>query len=172
MKKTSTLTIIALLLAAIVPAAIFTYGFAIVGNGFSDSISNQLLYGSNPIERFIKEVGAWGLFCLCFPFPVALIHLAVLGVPAFIVGRNSRRINWLSVLTVSFFIGGIPWAFLGALSAPANHGVWEMIQWASVFGAVMGLLGSSGGMTFLVLWRYWLLPMWTSEESLLSTQES
>jgi len=159
MSKSSIRTIVALFLAAIVPAALFTVGFGLLTNSFS-SPSNTYLYSSNPRMRVFEEMLLLSYFCLCFPFPVALIHLAALGIPAFLLGWKIRRINWQSVLIISFLIGAIPWGlFIGLTSSSASSNIWQAIKEASIVGTTMGLLGVSGGMTFWFLWHFWITPL-------------
>jgi hypothetical protein len=78
----------------------------------------------------------------------------------------------MSALTVSFFIGAIPSAIVGAWSVSANRNTWEMTQSAIVSGAIMGLFGSSAGLTFWVLWRNWASRLWPDEQSSTSLQDS
>jgi hypothetical protein len=136
-------TVVALFLAAIVPAALFTLGFEIILN--------------SPSNTFLDEAFLFPFFCLLFAFPVALLHLVALGIPAFLLGWKIRRINWQSVLIISFLIGAIPWSLLiGLSSSSASSNSWQAVKEAGIVGTAMGLLGVSGGMTFWFLWRLWI----------------
>ncbi len=159
MSKFSIQTIVALFITAIVPATLFTVGFGFLTNSFSNQ-SNNYLASSNPIMRVFGETLVWSYLCLCFPFPVALVHLAALGIPAFLLGWRIRRIDWKSVLIISFLIGAIPWGLLiGLTSSSVSSNPWQAVKEASIVGAAMGLLGVSGGMTFWFLWRFWITPL-------------
>lgn len=105
-------------------------------------------------------------------FIISLLHVGVLGVPAFLVGWYFNRIRPWSILFISFVIGALPTAVAlrllmpGNLSATAGNTV-TWVNGTPTFAGVMvnleiitmmGLCGLSGGIVFLIIWRFWIYP--------------
>jgi hypothetical protein len=156
MSKSTIQTIAALFLSAFVPAALFTLGFGLIINSISNA-SDVYLYSSNPVLRAFETTLSYLVISLMFPFPVAVLHLAALGIPAFLLGWKMHKINWRSVLLISFLIGAIPSSLLlGLTSSSTSSNIWQVVREVGIVGAAMGLLGVSGGMTFWFLWHFWI----------------
>ncbi len=81
-------------------------------------------------------------------FLIALFFTAadafILGLPLLIIGIKLHLIRWWSCLLVSFLIGLIPFAWVFGGFTP---GVLPM-----------GALGAMGGLTYWLLWRFWIQP--------------
>jgi len=73
---------------------------------------------------------------------VAGVHLLVLGVPAFLLGKRLNAIKWWMCILVAFLIGGLP------------MGIWD--GWRSFLP--FALFGASGGFVFWLLWKFWIHP--------------
>ena len=71
---------------------------------------------------------------------VAGVHLFVLGVPAFLLGKRLNTIKWWTCIIVAFMIGGLPIA------------IWD--GWTNFIP--FGLFGASGGFAFWLLWQFWI----------------
>ena len=90
------------------------------------------------------------LFFTVFAFLVAVIHIALLGIPIFLLGWYLRLIRWWTALPASFIIGAIltVFAFLGG----------RPFDYFFPLATIMGAFGVCGGLTFWFLWRYWVSP--------------
>ena len=106
-----------------------------------------LAYGSRTISGSLPAFGL--IFILAYA--IAGIHVLVLGVPAFLLGKRFRAIRWWTCIITAFLIGSLPVPVtLWALDANPPMGGWQ-----SVFLG-WGLFGVSGGFVFWLLWRYWI----------------
>ena len=158
-----TKTIIAFLVATIVPVVLFFIGgmFFLYG-GMS---SPHLLIGSRDL---FGNVGLLAFFCLILPLPISFAHLLVLGIPAFLVGWWFRAIRWWPVLITSFLIGAVPvsiFGFVREFEWPSGFDLFTslgivMIGSSVIFimAGIMGLFGVSGGLAFWFLWQNWASP--------------
>ena len=79
-------------------------------------------------------------FIFVAAYVVAGAHLLVLGVPAFLLGKRFNAIQWWTCIIVAIIIGGVPIAIL--------YGWGNFISF--------GLFGASGGLTFWLLWQFWI----------------
>ena len=75
-------------------------------------------------------------------------HVLVPGLPAFLLGKQLHAIRWWTCIITAFMIGGLPITLWTWHSSPP-------MGWQSVFVG-WGLFGVSGGLTFWLLWRYWV----------------
>ena len=71
---------------------------------------------------------------------VAGVHVLVLGVPVFLLGKRLNAIHWWSCILAALLIGGIP------------IGIWD--GWRSFIP--FALFGASGGFVFWLLWEFWI----------------
>jgi hypothetical protein len=86
-------------------------------------------------------LSTWGaLFALVYV--IAGVHVLVLGVPAFLLGKSLNAIRWWTIMIVSFVIGGVPMATWGQTG-------WLGLIWYGIFGM-------TGGFAFSLLWQYWI----------------
>lgn len=99
----------------------------------------------NPVESLANQILAFGTL-LPFSFSIALIHVLIFGVSAFLLGLRFRAIYWWSCIIVAFVIGITPLAVLFMSS----------LNFDFVTFLPFGLLGAIGGITFWVLWRFWV----------------
>ena len=79
---------------------------------------------------------------------IASAHVLVLGVPAFLLGKQLHAIRWWTCIITAFIIGGLPITLWTWHDSPPTG-------WQSVFLG-WGLFGVSGGLVFWLLWRYWI----------------
>ena len=79
---------------------------------------------------------------------IASAHVLVLGVPAFLLGKQLHAIRWWNCIITAFIIGGLPITLWTWHDSPPTG-------WQSVFLG-WGLFGVSGGLVFWLLWRYWI----------------
>ena len=79
---------------------------------------------------------------------IAGVHVLVLGVPAFLLGKQLHAIRWWTCIITAFIIGGLPVTLWTWHDSPP-------MGWQSVFLG-WGLFGVSGGLVFWLLWRYWI----------------
>ena len=112
-------TLVALLIAAAVPAIVVTFFF---------TVSARSTRGSGIA------------FLIAFAFTAA--HALVLGSPSLLLGIRLHAIRWWSCLLFSFLIGFIPSAWASGASF--------LDAWP------MGILGAIGGLTFWLLWHFWV----------------
>ena len=105
----------------------------------------MLVYSSGPISN--NSVLAF-LEIFVLAYLIAGIHVLVLGVPAFLLGKKLHAIRWWTCIITAFVIGGLPVTLLTWHNSPP-------IGWQIVFLA-WGSLGVSGGFVFWLLWRYWV----------------
>jgi hypothetical protein len=102
-----------------------------------------------------------GPIIFLFSFPIALLHVALLAIPAYYLLRRRFALTAGRVLLASFLIGAIPiFLFVAPLFPPppnvdnwAGVGSWD--DWLNVAAtaAVFGLLGTSGGLPFWLILR-------------------
>ena len=89
-------------------------------------------------------------FALIFSlaYLIAAAHVLLLGVPAFLLGKRLHAIRWWTCLIIAFIIGGLPITLWTWHNSPPT-GWWSVsLAW--------GLFGASGGLTFWLLWQYWV----------------
>ncbi len=103
-----------------------------------------LAYAPRNISDSLPAFGM--IFILAYA--IAGVHVLVLGVPAFLLGKRFRAIHWWTCIIAAFIIGGLPMTlFTWHMSPPMG--------WQSIFLG-WGLFGASGGLVFWLLWRYWI----------------
>ena len=73
---------------------------------------------------------------------IAIGHILILGIPAFLLGLRLHAIYWWSCILVGFVIGGLPVTLL--TRAP------------QVVFIPYGLCGAIAGLGFWFLWRFWI----------------
>ncbi len=129
-------TMISFLVAAALPAVVgVSY---IAGAWLSFPVTNPV---GSPADQLL----AFGSL-LPFSFIVALMHVLIFGVPAFLLGLRFRAINWWTSVIVASAIGIMPLAIL--FSSSSNFKFFNLLP--------LGLFGAIGGLTFWVLWRFWV----------------
>jgi hypothetical protein len=131
-------TISAFLAAAVAPSIVF---FAIC---LWRLFSNGELYNN--------IIGC--LFFTVFAFVVAIVHIVVLGLPAFLWGWRHGLIHWWSTLIIAFIIGATPTIFVFLPNG--------LIDYTFPVAAIMGLFGVIGGFAFWLVWRF--LPLGKTKE--------
>lgn len=134
--------IIALIAASITPAIILSIivYFVIV----------LIDYREAGLELIVNTAGL-GLIV----FIVAFMHTFLLGMPLFFLGSRLNLIRWWTILLGSSIVGSMPCGFLIFLynsTSESLSGFSGLIEMAGF----MGLCGLSGGITFWLLWRYWI----------------
>jgi hypothetical protein len=127
-------TIVAFLVTAAAPSIVF---FAIC------------LWQIISIGEFIYQI-FWVFFFTAFAFLVAVIYIVLLGLPIFLLGWYLGLIRWWTTLPASFIIGALitAFAFLGG----------RPFDYIFPLATIMGVFGFCGGVTFWILWRYWVSP--------------
>ena len=103
-----------------------------------------LAYAPRTISEGLPAFGM--IFILAYL--IASAHVLVLGVPAFLLGKQFHAIRWWTCIITAFIIGGLPITFWTWHDSPPSG-------WQSVFLG-WGLFGVSGGLVFWLLWRYWI----------------
>ena len=103
-----------------------------------------LAYAPN---TFSDSIPAFGMIFI-LAYLIASAHLLVLGVPAFLLGKKLHAIRWWTCIITAFIIGSLPITLWTWRNSPATG-------WQSIFLG-WGLFGASGGLTFWLLWRYWI----------------
>jgi hypothetical protein len=93
-------------------------------------------------------------------FIAAALHVAFLGLPAFIIGEQIGRVRWWSSTIAGFFLGSLPTALLtlprqgssSSVSGIPLEGVSTLASWLDFGGKslIMGFFGAVGGFAF---WR-------------------
>jgi len=124
-------TIVSFLVVPAVPAIIVP-SFLILAYSSGNSSDSLLAF----VEVFVLA------------YLIAGIHVLVLGVPAFLLGKQLNAIRWWTCIITAFIIGGLPVTLWSWNKSPP-------MGWQFVF-LVWGLLGVSGGLVFWFLWRYWI----------------
>ena len=71
---------------------------------------------------------------------IAGVHVLLLGVPIFLLGKRLNAIRWWSCTVAAFLIGGLP------------MGIWD--DWHTFIP--FALFGASGGFGFWLLWEFWI----------------
>jgi len=91
---------------------------------------------------------------------IALLHAAVLGVPALLLLRHLERLKLLYVLFVAFAIGALPLPILLIIT----RGFDWTVGWYATIALACGSLGALGGLT------WWLVAGVPSNKSLERTR--
>ena len=91
---------------------------------------------------------------------IALLHAAVLGVPAFHLLRRLDRLKLPYVLIVAFVIGALPLPILLIMT----RGFDWTVGWYATIALACGVLGALGGLT------WWLVAGMSSNKSLERTR--
>jgi hypothetical protein len=92
---------------------------------------------------------------------IALLHGAVLGVPAVLMLRHFEKLKLPFVLFVAFAIGALPLPILLIMT----RGFDWTVGWYATIALACGVLGALGGLT------WWLVAGMSSNKSLERTRE-
>lgn len=132
---------IAVLISPIFPSIVFTIYMYIRMTSNSSTITIQ--------EGITISIYLGGIALI-----VMLIHALLFGLPLLFLGLYFNIIRWWSILIGAFIIGFMPCTVFLHLESQKNvlvdHGL-------SVVNSIAGLFGCIGGITFWLLWRYWVL---------------
>ena len=127
-------TLLALLAGAVVPALIVAV-VATVSITKADAPSSA----GSVLLTVLSTAGITFLFALAF----TAAHAFILGLPMVLLGIKLHAIRWWSCILVSFVIGFVP----SALVSGSNF----------MSGApIGGVLGAIGGLTFWLVWHFWV----------------
>jgi hypothetical protein len=94
-------------------------------------------------EQYWEGVEIWFFIWL----PIGLAYVFLLGAPLLLVGIILRTVRWWSCLLASFLIGFLPTAL-----SDIPH--WSALREDFVIGGGLGIIG---GLTFWLLWQFWVL---------------
>jgi hypothetical protein len=109
-------------------------------------VACYLVLGYAP-RNFSDGLPAFGMIFF-LAYLIGGAHVLVLGLPAFLLGKQLHAIRWWTCIITAFMFGGLPITLWTWHNSPP-------MGWQSVFVG-WGLFGVSGGLTFWLLWRYWV----------------
>lgn len=139
--------LIALLTAAATPAIVFFL------------ITSSAVFRNSP-ETWLKSIGSVTQFATqmgIIIFIIASIHTFIFGAPLFILGLHLKMIRWWTTLISAFIVGYMPYTMIMfAISTNADE-IKSTLSYAATISLVLGLFGVSGGLSFWLLWKYWIL---------------
>ncbi len=123
-------------LVPVAPAAIICCLVAIAY--LASFFSSSSLFGSAP-----KYGVLFG-----YAYLIAGKHVLFLGIPAFLVGLRFNALRWWTCMIIAFLIGFLPILLSTWYANKLQYGWQTLLPW--------GLYGVSGGLTFWLLWRFWI----------------
>ncbi len=134
--------VVALFIAATTPAIICF------------SIISSMLFINRP-ESWLEAAGAAIEFGIIV-FIIALIHTFIFGAPLFILGLFFKMIRWWTTLIGGFTIGFMPYTILMLTISISLDTTKEMFPYVLAISLILSLFGVSGGISFWLLWKYWV----------------
>ncbi len=135
----------ALVGAAVVPAVL---GALVVELWFASMAGNSEMFSLSGVPG---DLFLFALSCMV-AMVITSAHVLVLAFPLFLLGAHFRMIRWWSCLIISFVVGILPSLLLGASGSSNQLQIYGLL---GVLG-LLGMLGMSGGLTFWLLWHFWI----------------
>lgn len=116
-------------------------------------ISSMLIV--NRPESWLKAAGAI-IDVGAIVFVIAHIHTFIFGAPLLILGLFFKTIRWWTTLIGGFTVGFIPYTILMLTISISLDTTKEMLPYVLATSLILGLFGVSGGISFWLLWKYWV----------------